>query len=417
MDLEGSSRGSAKSGKTPKLEHRKRVEEGQGEIWILLAVRVSARRKRAVGGAHGHRAARARGARHACRQTRVGLGPPRTVPALGAWPRAWLGREPARARAKTRGGPRQNPGDRRLSGHEVALCPERLTGQLGFGSGARLLARDRDAWLRASEVYRAARYVGGAVGSGDAGRRSAAARPASGAVARRVMANRTTSKFGPRFAELERGSAAAREGLDCPEPRPPAPTRGEINPHSPGRDHRLAERVRRSPIARHDVRPRREARSRLALQSARGWLTQASRVPGLATAARARLLGSAGASALVIEIHALEGRAHEAVAASARPARTTRRGAATEQDCSSAGAPSRRPSSIRTSTHGGGSSSSGAARPSAAPRPCRLCAACTSGHCRPRRTWSCTSNRAIDERRRLVRSPLRALVSRARSPC
>jgi hypothetical protein len=73
------------------------------------------------------------------------------------------------------------------------------------------------------------------------------------------------------------------------------------------------------------------------MNRAGGWLHQALLRPGLVSTARARALGGAGSAALVIEIHAVDGKREEAVAQVRGLLERLRAGAATPADARQAG--------------------------------------------------------------------------------
>src|SRR6185503_1391467 len=69
------------------------------------------------------------------------------------------------------------------------------------------------------------------------------------------------------------------------------------------------------PLPPVEIGPSRDAEWTVFLMNRRGgWLDQALRLPGLAGSARAQVLGGGRGSALVVEIHALDGKQREAVA-------------------------------------------------------------------------------------------------------
>ncbi|HEY6556063.1 MAG TPA: hypothetical protein VI072_02280 [Polyangiaceae bacterium] len=335
-ELEGQLARLREEWQTPKLEHRKRVEEGQGEIWILLASPCGARGESELSAGLTATALHALAARvtHAAN---VAVEPWTTADGAGLLAHGPVrgSEESPRAHAQRLAaalGKTLVTG--RLSAHEVALARSDLLGSLGpdpapgYWLAIRTLAPGRPSLLEPRGTWAALSEA--ATLDAEAQRRVLLQGPWRVA----VLANADDEQARTTVAELERWLRPLRvKGSQCPEPRPPAPRAGEITITATGETTDSPSAYVAVPLPGATSGPSREALlTQWLLNQPRGWLTQALRVPGLATAARARLLGSAGASALVIEIHALEGRAHEAVAQVRGLLERLARGAATEQD-------------------------------------------------------------------------------------
>lgn len=321
---------------TPRLERRQRIEAGQGEIWILLASPCGARGESELSAGLTATVLHALAARTA-HAPDLAIEPWTTADGAGLLVHgsARGAEEGARAHAQRLAAALgKTLVTQRLSGQEVALARSTLLDGIGpdpapgYWLAVRTLAPGRPSLLEPRGTWAALSEA--ATLDAEAQRRVLLQGPWRVA----VLANSDEEQVRAAAAELERWLRPVRvRGSQCAEPRPPLPRSGELTIEATGDTKGSPNAYVAVPLASSASGPSREALlTQWLLNQPRGWLAQALRVPGLAGAARARLLGGAGASALVIEIHALEGRAHEAVAQVRGLLERLGRGAATEQD-------------------------------------------------------------------------------------
>jgi hypothetical protein len=322
--------------RTVKLEHRQRIEEGQGEIWLLLASPCGARGESELSAGLTATVLHALAAR-SVQSPHLAIEPWTTADGAGL-----LAHGPARGAEESPRAHAQRLAaalgktlvTQRLSGHEVALARSELLDGIGpdpapgYWLAVRTLAPGRPSLLEPRGTWAALSEA--ATLDAEAQRRVLLQGPWRVA----VLANSDEEQVRTAVAELERWLRPLRvRGSQCPELRAPPPRSGEITIEAAREATGSANAYIALPLPSTATGPSREALiTQWLLNQPRGWLAQALRVPGLASAARARLLGGAGASALIIEIHALEGRAKEAVAQVRGLLERLARGAATEQD-------------------------------------------------------------------------------------
>ncbi|HMJ16200.1 MAG TPA: hypothetical protein VK524_32520 [Polyangiaceae bacterium] len=318
------------------LERRVRFEAGQGELWILLASPCGARAESEASAGLTATVLHALAAR-VTHQTGVSIEPWTTADGAGL-----LAHGPARGSDETARAHAQRLATalgralvtQRLTGHEVAVARSELLDRLGsdpspgywltirsLSPGRPSLLEPRGTWSALSEA---------ATLDAEAERRVLLQGPWRVA----VLANAGEQQAESATTELERWLRPVRvAGSTCAPARAPAVRAGEITMEATTQGNATPSAYVAVALPSATSGPSREAMlTQWLLNQPRGWLEQALRVPGLASAARARLLGGASASALVIEIHALEGRAPEAVAQVRGLLERLARGAVTDRD-------------------------------------------------------------------------------------
>lgn len=130
---------------------------------------------------------------------------------------------------------------------------------------------------------------------------------------------------------LELLSSAEAGSGECPARALPSAVPGRYRIEAVGRSD--AEALLAIPLPTEEAGLSPESLwTEILMNRAGGWLSQALHRPGLVSTARARVLGGSGAAALLIEVHAIEGKRDEAVAQVRGLLARLRAGAATAAD-------------------------------------------------------------------------------------
>jgi hypothetical protein len=302
----------------PVLEHRERVEHGQGELWVLLASPCGTLPESESDAGLTATVLRALAERSA-RSADVEIEPWVTPDGAGL-----LAHAPRRSPSETA----RTHSERVASALARALIGARLNGQQVALARTELLAElgpepDPGYWLAVSALAPRKPSLLEPRGTwpalSEAATLDAEARRhvlVQGPLRLAILANSDENQIETVVQTLERWVRPVQdEAARCPSPTRPPPHPGEIVLEAGSDSGSTSRAYVGVALPTADFTPPREAMlTQLLLNRRGGWLEQALRLPGLVTTARAKLLGGSRSAALLIEVNALEGKTPQAIA-------------------------------------------------------------------------------------------------------
>jgi hypothetical protein len=300
-----------------KLDTRARVEAGQGELWVLLAspcgtssegsgeAGLSAIAMRALAVAHPH-------------VGRVRIEPwttPDGVGLLAHSPRLGPNETPAAHAERVASALGRVLAVDALGGDAVARARVELRDELGpgprpgFWLAVESVSPDHPSWLDARGTWQS--ITNATPSAVEQERREIVTGPLRLA----VLADSSESQVGDASRAVERWLAPMRvDPHGCPRATPETPRHGELTVETSASTEPNGAAYVAIPIAPSELNVEQAKWTAYLLNRSGGWLDQALRAPGLASAARAVAIGGAHAAALVIEVTAAEDQEPTAVA-------------------------------------------------------------------------------------------------------